>query len=152
MGIHGPGARGVVGGRESSAADVPRRLVGTRAGRRPPGARRPSLEKTVSERSAVRPAEVLARVDAELRALWAPTAAGETPRSRACTMNLVVVAATSALSQEWVPIIDEVLLGIPARAIVVALDPTGTDALDAETTAVCTPGDGGGPAVCSERI
>jgi glucose-6-phosphate dehydrogenase assembly protein OpcA len=106
----------------------------------------------VSGATPVRPGEILARVDADLRALWAPPAAGETPKARACTMNLVVVATTAVLAEEWLPIIDQVLLGIPARAIVVALDRGGSDSLEADTTAVCTPGEGGGPAVCSERI
>jgi glucose-6-phosphate dehydrogenase assembly protein OpcA len=97
-----------------------------------------------------RPAAVLARVEAELRALWS-TQPGETPMARACTMNLVVVAPTQALAERWVPVIDEVLLGTPARAIVTGLDPAGTDGLDATTTAVCAPGNGG-PLACSERV
>jgi hypothetical protein len=97
-----------------------------------------------------RPGAVLARVDGELRALWA-TEPGETPKARACTMNLVVVAATTALAEQWLPIVDEVLLGTPARAIVVGLDGSGADGLEATTTAVCTPGNGG-PLACSERV
>jgi glucose-6-phosphate dehydrogenase assembly protein OpcA len=92
-------------------------------------------------------------VDEELRALWsAPPVPGATPRARACTMNLVVVAATPALADEWVPAVDEALLSIPARAILVGLDPDAEDGLDASTTAVCAPGEGAGPAVCSERV
>ena len=96
---------------------------------------------------------VLGRVDDELRALWATgPAAGEIPRSRACTMNLVVVATTPQLAQEWIPIVDEVVQGVPARAIVVGLDPEGADGLEASVSAVCTPAPGGGSAVCSERV
>jgi glucose-6-phosphate dehydrogenase assembly protein OpcA len=99
------------------------------------------------------PARVLARVDDELRAFWAsPGAPGETPRARACTMNLVVVAAAPAVAEQWVPVVDEVLLSVPARAIVAGLDPDGADSLEADATAVCTPSTGGGPAVCSERV
>jgi glucose-6-phosphate dehydrogenase assembly protein OpcA len=99
------------------------------------------------------PSAVLARVDAELRALWtAPPAPGETPKARACTMNLVVVAPSPAQATAWLPVVDEVLLGLPARAIVVGLDVEGADGLEAGATAVCTPGEGGGPRVCSERI
>lgn len=102
---------------------------------------------------AVRPPAVLARVDEELRALWsAPPVPGATPRARACTMNLVVVAATQAMAEGWIPIVDEVLLSIPARAIVVGLDPDAAPGLEASTSAVCAPADGGGPAVCSERV
>lgn len=105
---------------------------------------------------AERPGEVLERVEAELRALWStPPAPGELPRARACTMNLVVVAATPGAGRarvdEWVPVVDEVLLGLPARAIVVGIEPGGEPALEAGTTAVCTPQEGGG-LVCSERI
>lgn len=97
-----------------------------------------------------RPSAVLARVDRELRALWS-TEPGETPKARACTMNLVVVAATPALAEKWLPVVDEVLLGTPARAIVVGLDAGGADGLEATTTAVCAPGNGG-PLACSERV
>ncbi|HEY3822575.1 MAG TPA: glucose-6-phosphate dehydrogenase assembly protein OpcA [Polyangiaceae bacterium] len=97
-----------------------------------------------------RPGAVLARVESELRALWTPQP-GETPKTRACTMNLVVVAATPGVAERLLPIIDEVLLGTPARAIVAGVDPTGADGLEATTTAVCVPGDGG-PLSCSERV
>jgi glucose-6-phosphate dehydrogenase assembly protein OpcA len=103
--------------------------------------------------AAASPAQVLTRIDQELRAFWAAsTAPGETARARACTMNLVVVAATPALAERWVPVVDEVLLGMPARALVVGLDPDAPDALEGSATAVCTPSAGGGPAVCSERV
>jgi glucose-6-phosphate dehydrogenase assembly protein OpcA len=120
----------------------------------------------VSASPAERPGAVLDRVDAELRALWStPPTAGDgrdltrtparssaKPRVRACTMNLVVVATTRALAEPWVPLVDRVLLGIPARAIVVGLDPAGADGLEAQTSAVCIPGDDGGPQICSERV
>jgi glucose-6-phosphate dehydrogenase assembly protein OpcA len=96
---------------------------------------------------------VLQRVDAELRALWAtPPAPGQMPTARACTMNLVVVASSPALAEAWVPVVDQVLQAVPARAIVVGLDVDGPDALGADTMAVCTPVGAGGSAVCSERI
>jgi glucose-6-phosphate dehydrogenase assembly protein OpcA len=66
-------------------------------------------------------------------------------------MNLVVVAGTPELADQWLPVVDEVLLGTPARAIVVGLDTGGADRLDATTTAVCVPGNGG-PLTCSERV
>jgi glucose-6-phosphate dehydrogenase assembly protein OpcA len=99
------------------------------------------------------PGKELARIDGELRSFWSsPPPPGETPKARACTMNLVVVASSPALAASWVPIVDDVLLGVPARAIVVGLDPDGSDALEGGATAVCTPPAGGTPAVCSERV
>ena len=101
----------------------------------------------------VSPGALLDQVDRELRAFWStPPAAGELPKARACTRNLVVVAATQQVADRWIAIVDEVLQSIPARAIVVGLDPDGPDGLDAATTAVCTPGEGGGGPVCSERV
>jgi glucose-6-phosphate dehydrogenase assembly protein OpcA len=126
------------------------------------------------EEAVTSPGEALGRVERELRALWsAPPAPGETPRARACTMNLVVVAAAPALAAQWVPVVDEVLQSIPARAIVAGLDLDGPDGLDADAAAVCTPGAAGatpgaasgtpgaanttlgaasGTVVCSERV
>jgi Glucose-6-phosphate dehydrogenase subunit len=99
------------------------------------------------------PGEVLERVERELRACWSsPTATGETPKTRARTRNLVVVAGTPELASRWSSIIDDVLQTIPARAIVVGLDPDGGDALEASATAVYTPAGSGGDAVCSERV
>ncbi len=102
----------------------------------------------------MQPGAVLARAEAELRALWTtPPSPGEAPKGRVCTMNLVVVAATPALVDEWVPIVDEVLQGVPGRAIVVGLDPDGEDDIEATVSAVCSPaGAGGGALVCSERV
>ncbi len=98
----------------------------------------------------VRPAGVLAQAEQDLRALWTmPAVQGQAPKTRACTMNLVVVAPTPALDR-WVPIVDDVLQGVPARALVVGLDPDGVDDLEASVSAVCTPGSG--TVVCSERV
>lgn len=97
------------------------------------------------------PAAVIGRVEGELRSLWAtPPAPGEVPRARACTMNLVLVAANVDVAREWVPVVDEVLQGTPARALVVGLDPDGPDALEADVSGVCTPG--GDALLCSERV
>jgi glucose-6-phosphate dehydrogenase assembly protein OpcA len=107
------------------------------------------MEEAVS----LSPGQVLARVESELQALWSsPPAPGETPKARACTRNLVVVAGTPEVATRWLPTVDDVIQTIPARAIVVGLDPDGPDALEATTTAVCTPGVSGGPSVCSERV
>jgi glucose-6-phosphate dehydrogenase assembly protein OpcA len=98
------------------------------------------------------PAAVIGRIEGELRALWAaPPAPGEVPKSRACTMNLVLVAASVDVAREWVPVVDEVLQGTPARALVVGLDPDGPDALEADVSGVCTPGEAGA-LLCSERV
>jgi glucose-6-phosphate dehydrogenase assembly protein OpcA len=99
------------------------------------------------------PSQVLERIDRELRAFWAaPVAPNEPQKTRASTRNLIVVAGAPEVSEQWVSIVDEVLKVIPARAIVVGLDPDAPDALDGSTSAVCTPSEGGGPAVCSERV
>lgn len=96
---------------------------------------------------------VLARVEDELRALWAtPPGAGEPLRSHARTMNLVVVAATPALATQYEAVVDQVVQSVPARAIVVGLDPDGDDDLQATVSAVCTPDLGDGAVVCSERV
>ncbi|HEY4013633.1 MAG TPA: glucose-6-phosphate dehydrogenase assembly protein OpcA [Polyangiaceae bacterium] len=99
------------------------------------------------------PAQVLARVDREVRAFWSvPPPPGETPTARACTTNLVVVTATPELATRWIATVDEVLKSVSARALVVGLDPDGDDSLEAQTTQVCVPASGGGAAVCSERV
>lgn len=99
------------------------------------------------------PSRVLARVDEELRALWtAPATAGEPPRARACTMNLVVVAPSPEFAARCVPLVDGVVRHVPARAIIVGLDPDGPDDLDASVAAVCAPEHGGIPSLCAERI
>jgi hypothetical protein len=109
------------------------------------------VEEAVS--AAGSPGEVLGRVEGELRAMWSGQGApGQTPSARACTMNLVVVASAPEIAAQWVPVVDEVVLGIPARAIVVGLDADGPDGLEADTAAVCTPSADGAPPVCSERI
>ena len=99
------------------------------------------------------PGEVLTRVEKELRELWttsasAATAGGsggpssvsrEPPRSRACTMNLVVVAGSTEIAQRYTSVVDEVTRSVPARAIVVALDPDSrVDSLEGDVTAVCS--------------
>lgn len=111
------------------------------------------------------PSQTLARAERELRDLWiTPPERGQMPRTRACTMNLVVVAATphlahadviaganaNANANPWVAIVDEVTQRVPARAIVVGLDPDAADAIDASVVAVCTRGDGA--VICSERV
>ena len=101
----------------------------------------------------VSPGQLVSQVETELRAFWSmPPAPGETPKARACTRNLVVIAATPRLADRWVSIVDDVVQALPARAIVVGLDPDAADGLEAVTTAVCTPGAGGGSAICSERV
>jgi glucose-6-phosphate dehydrogenase assembly protein OpcA len=107
------------------------------------------MEEAVSDS----PGQVLARIDREVRAFWSvPPPPGETPTARACTTNLIVVTATPELASRWVATVDEVLKSLPARALVVGLDPDGDESLEAQTTQVCAPSAGGGPAVCSERV
>jgi glucose-6-phosphate dehydrogenase assembly protein OpcA len=97
--------------------------------------------------------QVLARVDDELRALWAAgPKAGDPVTSRACTMNLVVIGATPEIAARYVGVVDEVLHNVPARAIVVGMDPDGDDHLEAAVSLVCGPESSGAPAACSERV
>jgi glucose-6-phosphate dehydrogenase assembly protein OpcA len=96
---------------------------------------------------------VLSRVEKELRDIWAtPASASEPPKARACTMNLVVVAGEREIASLYTAVVDEVTRSIPARAIIVALDPDAHgNALEADTTAVCAKGETGA-VVCSERV
>ncbi len=97
------------------------------------------------------PSAVMARIERELRDMWSVAApAGDVPRARACTMNLVVVASSEEIAERYLAIIDDVTRSIPARAIVVALDPEGADALEGDVTAVC--GVDAASSICSERV
>ncbi len=84
---------------------------------------------------------ILARIERELREMWtAPLAPGEAPKSRACTMNLVVAASSREIADRYTPVIDEVTAALPSRAIVVALEADApTRPLGGQATAVCTP-------------
>lgn len=97
-------------------------------------------------------ASVIARLEKDLRDLWKPSEDPTAPPvSRVCTMNLEVVAPSTALLERYAPVVDEVTASIPARAILAALEPdAGTDAIDGSATAVCRPFAGG--KICSERI
>jgi glucose-6-phosphate dehydrogenase assembly protein OpcA len=96
---------------------------------------------------------VIARIERELREIWAaPVLPGEAPKTRVCTMNLVVVAGNRTMADRYTGIVDEVTGSIPGRAIVVALEPDSPAAtLDGDATAV---GAGGGESqgVFSERV
>jgi glucose-6-phosphate dehydrogenase assembly protein OpcA len=95
---------------------------------------------------------VITRIERELRDIWnAPAAPNEPPKSRACTMNIVVLVGARELSDRYTPVIDEVTSSIPARAILVALEPESpVSVLDADATAVCSLE--GSRSVCSERV
>ncbi len=96
---------------------------------------------------------VLSRIERELLEIWStPASPGEPPKARVCTMNLVVVAGEREIASLYTPVVDDVTRSIPARAIIVALDPDAHDnALEADTTAVCARGESG-EVVCSERV
>ncbi len=97
------------------------------------------------------PSEVLSRIERDLRALWDDPSNQEAPKSRVCTLNLVVVAPTEEAAERYTAVVDEVTSFIPARAIVVALDPTAKVIVQGEVTAVCM-GSEGARQICSERI
>lgn len=94
----------------------------------------------------------IARLEKELRALWAPPEdPHEIPLSRVCTMNLEVVAPTEELLERYTPVVDEVTASIPARAILASIEPDAKgDELSGSATAVCSLE--GGKKICSERI
>ena len=101
--------------------------------------------------SAATPSEALARVERELRDIWAPPADGTLPKTRICTMNLLVVASTVELADRYIPIVDEVTRSALARAIVVALAPDDPRSeLTGDVSAVCNID--GGENVCTERV
>ncbi len=95
---------------------------------------------------------ILARIEKELRDMWtAPLAPGEMPKSRVCTMNLVVAASSREVADRYTAVVEEVTASMPSRAIVVTLEPESpTRALEGEATAVCVRGESG--VVCSERV
>jgi glucose-6-phosphate dehydrogenase assembly protein OpcA len=97
---------------------------------------------------------VITSIERELRDIWSePGRPGEPAKSRACTMNLVVVAQSRELAERYTPVVDEVTGSIPARAIIVALEPEAPSAaLEGEATAVCSIAAGAEGALCSERI
>jgi glucose-6-phosphate dehydrogenase assembly protein OpcA len=103
----------------------------------------------LSEGAAANPGQTLARLENELREIWAPDAAGA--RTRVCTMNLVVVAGSPALADRYLHIVDEVTRSSLARAVVVGLDPDSSEnALTGDVNAVCSLE--GEQQVCTERV
>ena len=97
-------------------------------------------------------ASVIARLEKELRELWAqpedPTAM---PKSRVCTMNIEVVAGSRELLDRYTPVVDEVTSYIPARVILASIEPDAPgDEITGTATAVCSIE--GGRSICSERI
>jgi glucose-6-phosphate dehydrogenase assembly protein OpcA len=98
---------------------------------------------------------VIARIEKELIEIWsAPAMVGQAGKSRVCTMNLVVVANSRELAERYIAVVDEVMSSIPARAIVVALEPDAPSAtLEGSAKAVCAAAsESGERALCSERL
>jgi glucose-6-phosphate dehydrogenase assembly protein OpcA len=66
-------------------------------------------------------------------------------------MNLVVVASSRALAERYTEVVDEITRSLPARAILVSLEPKSAgDRLDGDATAVCWVAEE--KDICSERI
>jgi glucose-6-phosphate dehydrogenase assembly protein OpcA len=95
---------------------------------------------------------LIAQLERDLRDLWkAPEDPSAPLLSRACTMNLQVVAPTAELLERYTPVVDEVTASVPARAILASIEPAATsDELTGTATAVCSIE--GGRNICSERI
>jgi len=92
---------------------------------------------------------VLERVEKDLRDLWAPPAPGQPLPSRACTMNLVVVASSREVAERYTSIVDDVTRVIPSRSIVITMTPNARDAsLEGEVTAIRSADE----AMTSERV
>lgn len=102
--------------------------------------------------SGVSGATLIARLEDELRGLWAETEdPAATPMSRVCTMNLEVVASSRELLDRYTPVVDDVTATIPSRVILASIEPdTLGDTIDGTATAVCSVE--GGRTICSERI
>jgi glucose-6-phosphate dehydrogenase assembly protein OpcA len=106
------------------------------------------VEEAVSGASAT---SLIARIEQELRDVWAAPDPSGVPLSRVCTMNLVVVSSSLELRDRYTPVVDEVTASIPARAIVASVEADAEgDELDGSATAVCSLD--GARKVCSERV
>lgn len=90
---------------------------------------------------------VLTEVETKIRDLWLPTP-GEPTKSRACTMNLVVVGAPDVIDR-YQAVVDEVMSSIPMRAILLSLDPEAPEGIDSNVSAISG---AGVDATSSERI
>jgi hypothetical protein len=97
------------------------------------------------------------RIEAELAALWrraAESRPGVVPNAvtRACLWNLVVRVRGEAQFTTAKRVIDELSQRIPARTIVVRVDPDGPDSLRAWVEANWRRREGGGPASGSDEV
>ncbi|MCU1277339.1 MAG: Glucose-6-P dehydrogenase subunit, partial [bacterium] len=97
------------------------------------------------------------RIEAELAALWrraAESRPGMIPKAvtRACLWNLVVRVRGEAQFTTAKKVIDELSQRIPARTIVVRVDPDGPDQLRAWVEANWRRREGGGPASGSDEV
>jgi glucose-6-phosphate dehydrogenase assembly protein OpcA len=108
-----------------------------------------STESSPPSISRVPMSQVLARVEQELRDLWAAPAPGEPLPARVCTMNLLVVTGSSEVAERYMPVVDAVAHGTPARTLVVTVTPNAPVAtLEGEVAAIR--GEGG--VTSSERV
>ncbi len=100
-----------------------------------------------------RVSEAIARLEAELAALWAPPdpASGEPGKVRASTMNLVVVSVPSEL-ERLREATDELNQTHAGRAFLVTVDPRSAPwEIQTAVSAVCRT-DGGATPICADRI
>jgi Glucose-6-phosphate dehydrogenase subunit C-terminal domain/Glucose-6-phosphate dehydrogenase subunit N-terminal domain len=96
--------------------------------------------------------DVLARIESELRAIWAPDEQGLS-KPHATTLNLVAVHGQKD-GAEFLDSVDDVAARTSARTFVLSVDPRLEPwALDGEVSAVCRLEPGSGrEAVCAERV
>jgi len=99
----------------------------------------------------------VARIEAELAALWrraAEARPGQMPKAvtRACLWNLVVRVRGDAEFAHAKNVIDDLAQRIPARTIVLRIEPEGADGLRAWVEANWRRREGGGPASGSDEV
>jgi glucose-6-phosphate dehydrogenase assembly protein OpcA len=98
--------------------------------------------------------DAIAAVEAQLAAAWAPpdAASGAVAKVRASMMNLAI-ATTAADLPRWRAATDDLAQTHPGRAFLLSVGPRLAPwEVEADATAVCRVGEGGGAPICSDRI
>ena len=94
---------------------------------------------------------VISDIQSQLRQSWAPPSGDGPAMTRVTTMNLVVVSTNPGSVERYTHIVDDVVQTIPARTLLVSIDPSNPDStLQGDATAVAAAAEGTN--VWSERI
>lgn len=94
---------------------------------------------------------VIAEIQSQLRRSWAPPSGNAPALMRVTTMNLVVVSTSPDAVDRYTHVVDDVVQAIPARTLLVSIDPTNP-VTDLEGDAATVASSGAGTNVVSERI